>query len=42
MFTNAVNSGAQILSTDFSVGRKDIDEIDYIYLEQNKMIIKKE
>jgi hypothetical protein len=41
-FDDAVLSGAQILTTDFSVGRNDLDSEDVIYLENDKMIIKKE
>jgi hypothetical protein len=41
-FDDAVSSGAQILTTDFSVGRYDLDSEDVIYLENDKMIIKKE
>jgi len=40
-FDQAVLSGAQILTSDFLIGRKDIKASDIIYLENNKMIIKK-
>jgi hypothetical protein len=38
-FLEAIISGAQILSTDFSVGRKDIKTADIIYLDNKKTII---
>jgi hypothetical protein len=38
-FQNAIESGAQILTTDFSVGRKDIKTSDIIYLDDKKTII---
>lgn len=41
-YQKAIASGAHILSTDFSVGRSDLDDLDHIYFEQNKMIIVKE
>ncbi len=41
-FDDAIQSGAQILTTDFSVGRSDLDSNDVIYLDNDKMIIKKE
>lgn len=41
-YQDALESGAQILTTDFSVGRSDLSPVDYIYLDENKMIIKKE
>jgi hypothetical protein len=40
-FDDAIQSGAQILTTDFSVGRSDLDSDDVIYLDNDKMIIKK-
>lgn len=41
-FLDAISSGAQILSTDFSIGRSDLDIDEVIYLENDKTIIKKE
>jgi hypothetical protein len=41
-YLDAISSGAQILSTDFSVGRSDLDALNYVYLNENKMIIKKD
>ncbi|MDO9629695.1 MAG: Ca2+-dependent phosphoinositide-specific phospholipase C, partial [Acholeplasmataceae bacterium] len=40
-FENAVSSGAQILTSDFLIGRSDIKTSDIIYLANDKMIIKK-
>jgi hypothetical protein len=40
-FDQAVLSGAQILTSDFLVGRKDIKTSDIIYFDDNKMIIRK-
>lgn len=39
-YLDAISSGAQILTTDFSIARNDLDEIDIIYLEDDKTIIK--
>lgn len=41
-FLDAIESGAQILTTDFSIGRSDLSIEDVIYLENNKTIIIKE
>jgi hypothetical protein len=40
-FENAILSGAQILTSDFLIGRSDIKASDIIYLPDEKMIIKK-
>ena len=41
-YLDAISSGAQILTTDFSIGRSDLDIEDVIYLDNFKMVIKKE
>jgi len=41
-FLDAIESGAQILTTDFSIGRSDLDINDVIYLERDKTIIRKD
>lgn len=41
-FLDAIESGAQILTTDFSIGRSDLNIDEVIYLEDNKTIIRKE
>jgi len=41
-FLEAVESGAQILTTDFSIGRSDLNIDEVIYLENSKTIIRKE
>ena len=41
-FLDAMESGAQILTTDFSIGRSDLSIEDVIYLENSKTIIIKE
>ena len=41
-FLDAIESGAQILTTDFSIGRSDLDMNDVIYLENDKTIIRKD
>ena len=40
-FDQAILSGAQILTSDFLIGRKDIKASDVIYFDDNKMIIRK-
>lgn len=40
-FDQAILSGAQILTSDFLIGRKDIKDEDIIYFENEKMIIRK-
>ncbi len=40
-YQDAINSGAQILTTDFSIGRSDLDLVDVIYLNKDKMIVQK-
>jgi hypothetical protein len=40
-FDQAILSGAQILTSDFLIGRKDIKTSDIIYFDDNKMIIRK-
>jgi len=37
----AIFSGAQILTSDFLIGRSDLSVTDVIYLEQQKMVIRK-
>lgn len=41
-YQDAMSSGAQILTTDFSIARSDLDDIDVIYLENDKTIIQKD
>ncbi len=41
-FLDAINSGAQILTSDFTVGRKDLPTSDMIFLNNTYMIIRKE
>ncbi|MBE0700348.1 MAG: hypothetical protein IH571_01550, partial [Acholeplasmataceae bacterium] len=41
-YNDAIASGAQILSSDFLIARKDLAEEQRIYLPNNKMIIKRE
>lgn len=41
-FIDAIESGAQILTTDFSIGRSDLDVNDVIYIENDKTIIRKD
>ncbi|MCD4827261.1 MAG: hypothetical protein K8Q99_05745 [Acholeplasmataceae bacterium] len=41
-YLDAIESGAQILTTDLSIGRFDLDVSDYIYLNSEFMIVKKE
>ena len=38
-YDNAILSGAQILSSDFTIGRSDLNSLDVIYLPDEKMII---
>ncbi|MBU1020131.1 MAG: hypothetical protein KJ847_02870 [Firmicutes bacterium] len=40
-FDDALSSGAQLLTSDFLIGRSDIKDSDIIYLPGDKMIIKK-
>jgi len=40
-FDQAMLSGAQILTSDFLIGRKDLKTSEVIYFENNKMIIRK-
>jgi hypothetical protein len=37
----AIDSGAQILTSDFTNGRSDVNIQDVIYLKNNKMVVKK-
>jgi hypothetical protein len=41
-YEQAIASGAQILTSDFTVGRKDLPSTDTIYLNQTYMMIRKE
>lgn len=41
-YLDAIDSGAQILTTDLSIGRADLDHADFIYLNLGLMIVKKE
>ncbi len=41
-FQSAIESGAQILTTDFSIGRSDINLDDVIYLGDHKLIVKRD
>ncbi|PKK97156.1 MAG: hypothetical protein CVV58_02680 [Tenericutes bacterium HGW-Tenericutes-3] len=38
-YNDAINSGAQILSSDYTIGRSDLNIDDYIYLPNEKMIV---
>lgn len=40
-YQDAISSGAQILTSDFTIGRSDLKTDEMIYLEDNQMIIKK-
>jgi hypothetical protein len=41
-FIKALNSNAQILTSDFLVGRSDLKENEIIYFSGNYMVIKKD
>jgi hypothetical protein len=40
-YDDAILSGAQILSSDFTIGRSDLNPLDVIYLPNEKMIIRR-